>query len=325
MTVVLEQPRSETNPVDPAEFVDAAHPRSWSRQVGALLGAGHYREAYEVLAEKVPYIENQLRPYAERLAGHENHWTLTHDCIARFIDDGRPRRILDVGCATGCHAIEFARSGHETWGIDILDGMIAKGRELAESLGLAARVHLEQGDIRHLGERFESGFFDAAVACDIFEHLDDAALAEVLRGLRRVVRAGGTVVIQTSPGRYYYWFEPDRRKLLALLVPLAWLPDRLLTGYVRALDRWYVQGLRHEPPAFYRHEPGHINCMDPVHLAGLLRRAGLANVRTFAVHAHAGYKDEGCLRAPWTRRLFGRRSIAARNVFGIAQIPAEDA
>ena len=323
MTAVLEQPRTGADRVNPEEFLDAGNPGSWSRQRGALLEAGHYREAYDVLADKVPYVQNQLRPYAERLSGRQNYWTITHDRIARFIDDGRPKRILDVGCSIGCHAIEFARNGHETWGVDILPVMIAKGRELADSLGLTQRIHLQEGDIRRLGERFEQGFFDAAVACDIFEHLDDAALIEVLRGLRRVVRAGGTVVIQTSPGRCYYWFEPDRRKLLALLAPLAWLPDRLFTAYVRTLDHWYIQGVRREPAAFYRHEPGHINCMDPVHLKGLLQKAGLANVRAFAVHAHPGFKDEGCLRAPWTRRLFGRKSIAARNVFGIATIPAE--
>jgi SAM-dependent methyltransferase len=316
-TAVLESPGR----VDPSAFIDPSAPQSWSRQLFALLEAGHYREAYEVLAEKVPYVENQLRPYAERLAGRENHWTHTHAWIERLLDTSRPMRILDVGCAVGCHAIEFARQGHQTCGVDILPQMIERGRELAESLGLSERVRLIEGDIRHLERYLEPRSFDAAVACDIFEHLDDEALAQVLAGLRRSVRPGGRIVIQTSPGRYYYWFEPDRRRLLRLLTPMAWLPDRLFTAYVRALDRWLMQAVRHEPPAFYRHEHGHVNCMDPVHLRGLMQRAGLCDVRTFAVHAHPGFKDEGCRRAAWTQRLFGRKSIAARNVFGVAVTP----
>ncbi|GMV96629.1 MAG: hypothetical protein AMXMBFR83_09910 [Phycisphaerae bacterium] len=311
----------DASAVDPADFVDPRRPGSWSRQVAALLEAGHYRAAYEVLAEKVPYVENQLRYFAESLAGVENHWSRTHDWMARFIDDGRPQRILDVGCAVGCHAIAFARKGHQTWGVDILPRMIQRGREVADSLGLSRRVHLVEGDIRRLETCFDEGFFDAAVACNIFEHLDDAALSEVLAGLRRVVRPGGRLVIETSPGRYYYWFEPKRRKLIALNAPLAWLPDRLFSMYVRGLDRLLMRAVLRQPPSLYGHEPGHINCMDHQHLARLMRSAGLAEVRTFAVHAHPGMKDEGCMRARWTRLLFGRKSIACRNVFGIATVP----
>jgi ubiquinone/menaquinone biosynthesis C-methylase UbiE len=323
MTTAILEP--ECPSIDPAAFVDPAWPQSWSRQLVALLVAGHYREAYDVLAEKVPYVDNQVRPYAERLAGKDNHWTHTHAWLARAIDVATPLKILDVGCSIGSHAIEFAREGHQTWGVDVLPQMIARGCELVESLGLSSRVHLQEGDIRCLDQYFEPAMFDAAVACDIFEHLDDDALMQVLAGLRRVVRAGGTISIQTSPGLYYYWFEPDRRKLLPLLIPMAWLPDAAFTAYVRWLDRSYVRGVRREPTTFYRHEHGHVNCMDHVHLRGLLEKAGLADVRTFAVHAHPGFKDEGCFRTPWLRRLFGRKSIAARNVFGVARVPATSA
>jgi len=318
-TAVLESPER----VDPSAFIDPSAPQSWSRQVVALLEAGHYCEAYEVIAEKVPYVENQLRYFSESLEGKENHWTKTHDAIARFIDDSRPQRILDVGCAVGCHAIQFARKGHQTCGIDILPEMISRGREFVESLGLSERVRLVEGDIRRLPEYFSDASFDCAVACNIFEHLDDAALHEVLVGMKRVVRPGGRIVIETSPGRHYYWFEPDRRKLLALLVPLAWLPDRLFTRYVLWLDRFYIRGIRREPEAFYRHEAAHINCMWHEHLGKLMRAAGLNDVRTFATHVHPGMKDEGCMRAAWTRRLFGRKSIAARNIFGIATVGTE--
>lgn len=311
----------ETPVVDPARFVDPARPQSWSRQLVALLEAGHYREAYDVLAEKVPYVDNQVRPYAERLAGKQNHWTHTHEWLARPIDRTQPLKILDVGCSVGSHAIEFAREGHQTWGVDVLPQMIARGQELVESLGLSSRVHLREGDIRCLDQYFEPGMFDAAVACDIFEHLDDHALMQVLAGLSRVVRPGGTISIQTSPGLYYYWFESDRRKLLPLLAPMAWLPDTAFTAYVRWLDRMYVRGIRREPSTFYRHEHGHVNCMDHVHLRDLLEKSGLADIRTFAVHAHPEFKVEGCLRTPWLKRLFGQKSIAARNVFGVACIP----
>jgi ubiquinone/menaquinone biosynthesis C-methylase UbiE len=307
--------------VDVSAFVDAGHPGSWSRQMIALLRDGHYREAYQILDENMPFVDNQLRPYAEALAGRENHWTLTHEWVDRFVNSTHPQRILDLGCAVGCHAIEFARKGHTTFGIDILPQMIERGRDLIDSLGLSDRCRLVAGDVRYLERYFAPRSFDVAVSCDTFEHLEDEAIVETLAGLRNVVRPNGRVIVQTSPGRYYYWFDPDRRKLLALLVPLAWLPDRLFAGYVHWLERWPLGHLRSEHVRFYRHEYGHINCMDPVQLRRLLVRAGLRHVHTFALNAHPGYKDEGCLKSAWLKRLFGRKAVACRNVFGIATVP----
>lgn len=307
--------------IDLAAFVDPDRPQSWSRQMVSLLRAGHYREGYEILAEKMPFVENMLRPYAACLAGETNFWTLLHDQMCAHLDLRQPRRILDVGCAIGCHAIELARKGHLTWGVDVLPPMIDRGTELARSLGLDEKVNLIAGDIRQLDRYFEPHFFDAIIANDIFEHLDDPALREVLAGLKHVTKPGGTIVIQTSPGRYYYWFEPRRWKLLAMLAPMAWLPDRWFSRYVRGIEKGPLRHLRHRHDTFYMHEHGHINCMDHDHLRRLLVEAGLDDVRTYANHAHEGSKDEGCLKAAWTRRLFKHKSAACRNVFGIARVP----
>jgi SAM-dependent methyltransferase len=316
-------PAARQAEVEIEAYVDADHPQSWSRQMVALLRDGHYREAYEILDRNMPFVDNQLRPYAEALAGHENHWTLTHKWIDRFISNQSPQRILDLGCAVGCHAIEFARKGHMTCGIDVLPQMIDRGRNLVESLGLADRCRLIAGDVRQLDRYFPPHSFDAAVSCDTFEHLEDGAILQTLEVLKTLLRPGGRIIVQTSPGRHYYWFEPGRGKLLAMLAPMAWLPDRAFTAYVRWLERWPLHHLRREHVRFYRHEYGHINCMDPVHLRGLLEQAGLSEVCTFAIHAHPGHKDEGCLKSPWLRRLFGRKSIACRNVFGVARTAEE--
>ncbi|MBI4578300.1 MAG: methyltransferase domain-containing protein [Planctomycetes bacterium] len=303
------------------EYVDPEHPASWSRQMIALLRGGHYREAYEILDRNMPFVDNQLRPYAEALAGKENHWTLTHNWVDRFVNNTRSQRILDLGCAVGCHAIEFARKGHSTAGIDILPQMIERGRDLVDELGLADRCRLVAGDVRELERYFGPASFDVAVSCDVFEHLEDEVVLQMLNGVQHVLRPGGRIIVHTSPGRHYYWFEPDRWKLLSLLVPMCWLPDRAFTAYVRWLERWPLRRLCGEHVRFYRHEYGHINCMDPVHLRKLLEQAGLEQTHTFAIHAHPGHKDEGCLKKPWLRRLFGRKSAACRNVFGVATTP----
>ncbi len=320
-TATAEKHERQNAQVNVEAFIDPENPQSWSRQMVSLLRAGHYREGYEILAEKMPFVENMLRPYAERLAGQENFWTRIHDQMVAHLDLSEPRRVLDLGCAIGCHAIELARQGHETWGVDVLPVMIERGRELAASLGLADRVHLIDGDVRHLDWYLEPESLDAVIACDIFEHLDDDALRQVLEGIRGVLRPGGKIVVQTSPGRFYYWFEPHRWKLMALLIPMAWLPDRAFSGYVRWLEAGPLAHLRSEHKRFYLHEYGHINCMDHDHLRRLLEEAGMVEVLTYAVHAHPGQKDEGCMRTWWSWALFGGKSAACRNVFGVATNP----
>lgn len=316
---ILPVPTGTESAVRLEDFIDREHPQSWSKQMIALLRDGHYREAYEILDENMPFVDNQLRPYADALSGKDNHWTLTHRWIERFIDTSTPQRILDLGCAVGCHAIEFARKGHTTCGIDVLPQMIDRGRDLVDSLELTDRCRLIAGDVRQLDRYFPPASFDVAVSCDTFEHLEDDAIVDTLYGLKRVLRPGGRIIVQTSPGRHYYWFEPHRYKLLALMVPMAWLPDKAFTAYVRGLESTLFRKLRREHVRFYRHEYGHINCLDTVHLRSLMQQAGLKDICTFATHAHPGHKDEGCMKAPWLKRLFGRKSIACRNVFGVAR------
>jgi len=311
--------------VDIEAFIDPERPQSWSRQMVSLLRAGHYRESYEVLASHVPFVENMVRPYAEHLAGKENHWSKSFEQVKQYVGSDKPQRILDLGCAIGSVAIELARLGHETWGLDVLPSMIARGQELVASLGLSGRTHLVAADVRDLPQLFEEGFFDTVVTRDLFEHLDDASLMQTLDGIKRVIRPGGKLIIETSPSRCYYWFEPTRWKLLALLVPMAWLPDRLFSAYVHGLERWLFDSRRYDHKLFYRHETGHINCLDYLDLRRLLVKANLDNVQTFAEHTHLGFKDEGCVRAKWTRWLFGRKSIACRNVYGVATIPDQSA
>ena len=58
------------------------------------------------------------------------------------------RRVLDVGCGSGMHAVSFAKSGLEVVGVDPSKGML----ESARANALAAEVNI----------RFEPGVFDDA-------------------------------------------------------------------------------------------------------------------------------------------------------------------
>jgi SAM-dependent methyltransferase len=68
------------------------------------------------------------------------------------------RRVLDVGCGPGRHALALARRGIEVLGVDLSDDFIALARDAAENEGLPARF--EVGDVRELAYEAE---FDAVL------------------------------------------------------------------------------------------------------------------------------------------------------------------
>jgi SAM-dependent methyltransferase len=66
------------------------------------------------------------------------------------------KSILNLGCGTGKHDIEFAEMGYTVTGIDLSDDMISNAKKNAATTG--NKLHFEQGDIRqlNLGEKFDA-------------------------------------------------------------------------------------------------------------------------------------------------------------------------
>ena len=161
-----------------------------------------------------------------------------------------PGRIIDVGCGWGTTLVALERRGYEATGADIsrrtLDLLDHADRSLVE-LDLTAPLHLPA----------DFPPFDAALALDVIEHIDDdrAALTQV----GRFVRPGGLVVVSV-PALPDLFTEFDqiqghrRRYLPATLV--AAFADTGLT-----LERWFWWGswmvplLRHSRGG-HRSRPG---------------------------------------------------------------------
>jgi len=103
-----------------------------------------------------------------------------------------PMRILDVATGTGDLALETLKLNPKVViGIDISNGMLAKGREKMTKLGKSDMIQLMQGDSENI--EFDDAYFDAiTVGFGVrnFENLDKG-LAE----MNRVLRVGGMVVV----------------------------------------------------------------------------------------------------------------------------------
>jgi SAM-dependent methyltransferase len=115
--------------------------------------------------------------------------------LARRISS-RDMQILNVGCGTGLISQRLSRFGFPA-GIDLS----------SEALAFCARNQLDlltQADGVYLPFRDQS--FDACLALDVLEHIENDALA--LAEMARVVRPDGIVII-TVPAFKWMWSKMD--------------------------------------------------------------------------------------------------------------------
>ncbi|WP_127572600.1 class I SAM-dependent methyltransferase [Paenibacillus xylaniclasticus] len=98
--------------------------------------------------------------------------------------------LLDVGCGMGRHALALDELGYQVSGVDLSLPLLEKAR----AHDIHHRVNWKQGDMRSLP--YEDGSFGATVNLfTSFGYFSEADNVGVLKELRRVLRPGGTFVI----------------------------------------------------------------------------------------------------------------------------------
>lgn len=111
----------------------------------------------------------------------------SHALLAEFV--GANKRVLDVGCDVGYLGEALAARGNKVWGFEVNE---KTARVARERLIDCAVGDLEQTDLTSV---FEPGSFDVVIFGDVLEHLRDPLA--VLRGSRRLVAPGGSVLVST--------------------------------------------------------------------------------------------------------------------------------
>jgi SAM-dependent methyltransferase len=102
-------------------------------------------------------------------------------------------RVLDAPCGHGRLSRRLAAAGMEVTGVDLSEPFLAKAQ--AEPVGPGPPPDYHLGDMRRLPV---AGPFDAAVCWfTSFGYYDDADCRAVLSEFHRVLRPGGTVLIET--------------------------------------------------------------------------------------------------------------------------------
>lgn len=168
-----------------------------------------------------------------------------------------PARILDVGCGWGVTLEALEKSGYRTFGMDI-------SRRTLESLDRPDR-RLIEADVSQPLETVPLPF-DAVLALDVLEHLDDDRTA--VRRLEMLVRPGGVLMLSV-PALPELFSEFDaiqghRRRYLPETVQAVFAGSTLQLEQLLWWGRWLVPALKRQrsrprarpgetPAQVYRH------------------------------------------------------------------------
>jgi len=116
------------------------------------------------------------------------------------------KRVLDVGCGPGRHALALARRGIDVVGVDLSEEFVDLARDAAAAEGLPARF--EVGDVRDLGHEAE---FDAVVClCQGgFGLLGGRDEARVFGRIAAAVRPGGWLALTAFSAAFAVRFLED--------------------------------------------------------------------------------------------------------------------
>jgi ubiquinone/menaquinone biosynthesis C-methylase UbiE len=133
-----------------------------------------------------------------------NPWVTDEERINRLVAAAclkGTERVLDIATGPGYIAEAFAHSAREVIGVDLTEAMLSIARERTEQRSVA-NVSFRIGDAQNLP--FELEEFELVVSRLALHHVQNPL--EVLREMTRVLRHGGTVLIEDLFGSEH----PDR-------------------------------------------------------------------------------------------------------------------
>jgi len=141
-------------------------------------------------------------------------------------------RILDLGCGRGELAHYFAEQGFEVTAVDYSEAAIELvERTFRDEPDLRTRVELICSDVCSVPL---SGYYDAAVASDVIEHLSPEELDRLYARVAKHLSADGIFVVHTYPNLWYFKYDYVKKRRIASAIG-AYFPAQPRTRYERLM------------------------------------------------------------------------------------------
>jgi 2-polyprenyl-3-methyl-5-hydroxy-6-metoxy-1,4-benzoquinol methylase len=117
------------------------------------------------------------------------------DFIEAEAGGDRRKKILDVGCGTGRHAVELAKRGYEVTGLDLSETQLRKARAKAAEAGV--KVKFIRADARDF--RIDTLFDLAIMICEgAFPLMEtDEMNFRILKNITHALKPGGKLIFTT--------------------------------------------------------------------------------------------------------------------------------
>lgn len=122
------------------------------------------------------------------------------DFIEKEIDFDKTKRILDIGCGTGRHAVELAKRGYTVTGVDLSKDQLNRAMEKAKKENVS--VDFQVADARNLS--FDREFDLVIMICEgAFPLMEtDEMNYEILVNAQKALKPGGKFILTTLNGLF---------------------------------------------------------------------------------------------------------------------------
>jgi ubiquinone/menaquinone biosynthesis C-methylase UbiE len=115
--------------------------------------------------------------------------------LVKLLSASGLKRVLDVGCGTGRHAVYLAMNGFETYGFDISENALVQARGILHEKNAVANLIV--GDM-FKPFPYEKEFFSAVVATRVIHHGYLKEIRKIAKEMNRVLAKDGFMFVQSS-------------------------------------------------------------------------------------------------------------------------------
>jgi 2-polyprenyl-3-methyl-5-hydroxy-6-metoxy-1,4-benzoquinol methylase len=263
------------------------------------------------------YQINQANKYRNRT---NNHWqkriALSFDLVNKYVVKNLNKSpqesiVVDVGCSIGTFAIEFAKLGYQSFGVDFDHSALDIARQLSQEEKVSPKFIC--GDINEWPD-ISLSQIDIAICFDIFEHLHDDELGSFLQSIKKTLSRNGYLVFHTFPTQYDYIFF-SKRYTYWPLIPFKNIRtsrfDKLAKIYSLFLDIYFLirNGKIHKDMIKNNQ---HCNPLTKERLEDIFLRGGFKIIYLESSQLYPFKKD--------VQNIFSKQSISYRNLFGVVKV-----
>ena len=91
------------------------------------------------------------------------------DFVERELEGDRSKRILDIACGTGRHAVELTKRGYQVTGFDLSEGQLRVAQEKAAEAGVTVELQQRDATEPHFNEEFDAALMFCGGAFPLME------------------------------------------------------------------------------------------------------------------------------------------------------------